>query len=146
MPSATRSSSLWWKYKTELMQVDSWSMTTEQVFLSILFTAVAGCTALYYRLAQGSKVGASHVSGMGPEPLQACLLGILISHCSKTSSFSCKCFTEDHIWRAPGSLHLQLTSSFTLAAGDCSLALLFTWLFRPFSRSSKDLSFSASSS
>lgn len=48
--------------------------------------------------------------------------------------------------REPLAVGTQLTSSFTLAAGDCSLALLFTWLLRPFSKSSKDLSFSASSS
>lgn len=40
----------------------------------------------------------------------------------------------------------ELTSSFTLAAGDWSLALLLTWLFLPFSRSKRDLSFSVSSS
>lgn len=40
----------------------------------------------------------------------------------------------------------ELTSSLTLAAGEWSLALLLTWLLLPFSRSRRDLSFSASNS
>lgn len=40
----------------------------------------------------------------------------------------------------------ELTSSLTLAAGDWSLARLLTWLFLPFSKSRRDLSFSASNS
>lgn len=40
----------------------------------------------------------------------------------------------------------ELTSSLTLVAGDWSLALLLMWLLLPFSKSRRDLSFSASNS
>lgn len=40
----------------------------------------------------------------------------------------------------------KLTSSLTLVAGDWSLARLLTWLLLPFSKSRRDLSFSASNS
>ena len=54
------------------------------------------------------------------------------------------CISEACVPCLPQGPPAPLTSSLTLAAGDWSLALLVTWL--PFSKSRRDLSFSASNS
>jgi hypothetical protein len=98
--------------------------------------------------------------GLAPDSQQALFLGIWLSlGQSKCFLFFQMCLPgrDPTTWcpycvhpqglsAAPDCRHAQLTSSFTLAAGDCSLALLLAWLFLPFSKSRRDRSFSASSS
>lgn len=113
-----------------------------QIFPNTLFTCVVVCTVLHYR---GSRWELPCVWHWARTPSRLPLSYIDIT-APKQVLPPCLWVSQRPASREPLAVSTQLTSSFTLAAGDCSLALLFTWLLRPFSKSSKDLSFSASSS